>query len=60
MGNSHERRWSQGLNTLEIRQMNRRRYEQYIARRIPGKQAVVVMACENRHMGDFMVMEPIL
>lgn len=58
MENAHERRWSQGLSTLETRQMNRRRYEQYIARRIPGKQAVVVMACENRHMGEFMVMEP--
>jgi len=58
MQNAHERRWSQGLSTLETRQMNRRRYEQYIARRIPGKQAVVVMACENRHMGDMMVLEP--
>jgi len=58
MENAHERRWSQGLSTLETRQMNRRRYEQYIARRIPGKQAVVVMACENRHMGEFMVMDP--
>ncbi|XP_057303317.1 E3 ubiquitin-protein ligase NRDP1-like [Hydractinia symbiolongicarpus] len=58
MENAHERRWSQGLSTLETRQMNRRRYEQYLARRIPGKQAVVVMACENRHMGEFMVMEP--
>ena len=58
MENAHERRWSQGLSTLETRQMNRRRYEQYIARRIPGKQAVVVMACENHHMGDVMVMEP--
>lgn len=58
MENAHERRWSRGLSTLETRQMNRRRYEQYIARRIPGKQAVVVMACENRHMGEFMLMEP--
>lgn len=58
MENAHERRWCQGLSTLETRQMNRRRYEQFVARRIPGKQAVVVMACENQHMGDFMVMEP--
>merc|ERR1719319_1247268 len=26
------------------------RYEQYTARRIPGKQAVVVMACDNSHI----------
>ena len=58
MENAHERRWSQGLSTLETRQMNRRRYEQYIARRIPGKQAVIVMACENHHMGDVLVQEP--
>ena len=48
----------QGLATLETRQMNRRYYENYVAKRIPGKQAVVVMACENQHMGDDMVQEP--
>jgi len=58
MENAHERRWSPGLSTLETRQLNRRRYEQYIARRIPGKQAVIVMACENHHMGECMIMEP--
>lgn len=56
--NAHERSWPQGLATLETRQMNRRYYENYVAKRIPGKQAVVVMACENQHMGDDMVQEP--
>ncbi|XP_029549569.1 E3 ubiquitin-protein ligase NRDP1 isoform X3 [Salmo trutta] len=48
--NAHERNWPAGLATLETRQMNRRYYENYVAKRIPGKQAVVVMACENQHM----------
>ncbi|KFV63757.1 E3 ubiquitin-protein ligase NRDP1, partial [Dryobates pubescens] len=56
--NAHERSWPQGLATLETRQMNRRYYENYVAKRIPGKQAVVVMACENQHMGEDMVLEP--
>ncbi|NXG07977.1 RNF41 ligase, partial [Sakesphorus luctuosus] len=56
--NAHERNWPQGLATLETRQMNRRYYENYVAKRIPGKQAVVVMACENQHMGEDMVLEP--
>ena len=25
---------------------------------VPGKQAVVVMACENQHVADDMIMEP--
>uniref|UniRef100_A0A8C5GU14 E3 ubiquitin-protein ligase NRDP1 n=1 Tax=Gouania willdenowi TaxID=441366 RepID=A0A8C5GU14_GOUWI len=56
--NAHERNWPQGLATLETRQMNRRYYENYVAKRIPGKQAVVVMACENQHMGEDMILEP--
>ena len=35
-----------------------RQYEQYTARRIPGKQAVVVMACDNTHISDDMILEP--
>merc|ERR1719175_6961 len=58
MENAHERRWPPGLQTLETRQMNRRMYEQYTARRIPGKQAVVVMACDNTHISDDMILEP--
>ncbi|XP_036307377.1 E3 ubiquitin-protein ligase NRDP1-like [Pipistrellus kuhlii] len=56
--NAHERSWPQGLATLETRQTNRRCYKNYVAKRIPGRQAVVVMACENRHMGEGMVREP--
>ena len=26
--------------------------------KIPGKQAVVIMACENEHMGESMTLEP--
>jgi E3 ubiquitin-protein ligase NRDP1 len=58
MENSHERRWPPGLSTLEARQLNRRVYENYICKRIPGKQAVVVMSCENMHMAEDMIMEP--
>ena len=27
-------------------------------RKIPGKQAVVVMACDNQHIGEEMILEP--
>ncbi|GAB6031765.1 E3 ubiquitin-protein ligase NRDP1 [Chamberlinius hualienensis] len=56
--NAHERRWPQGLSTLETRQMNRRMYENYVCKRIPGKQAVVVMACDNGHVSDDLLLEP--
>ncbi|XP_023232739.1 E3 ubiquitin-protein ligase NRDP1 isoform X2 [Centruroides vittatus] len=58
MENAHERRWPPGLSTLETRQMNRRYYENYVCKRIPGKQAVVVMACDNSHMNADMLLEP--
>jgi len=38
MENAHERRWPPGLSTLETRQLNRRAYENYVTKRIPGKQ----------------------
>lgn len=56
--NAHERRWPPGLSTLETRQSNRRLYENYICKRIPGKQAVVVMCCDNSHMNDDMLLDP--
>ena len=40
MENAHERRWPPGLSTLETRQLNRRQYENYVTKRIPG------MLCE--------------
>lgn len=58
MNNAHERRWPCGLNTLESRQLNRQQCEQYVTKRVPGKQAVVIMAMENEHMGESMVTYP--
>ncbi|XP_041374628.1 E3 ubiquitin-protein ligase NRDP1-like [Gigantopelta aegis] len=58
MENAHERRWPIGLSTLETRQLNRRQYENYVTKRIPNKQAVVVMACENQHMPEDLIMDP--
>ena len=36
MDNSHERRWPAGLGALEARQLNRRLYDNYVCKRIPG------------------------
>lgn len=58
MENSHERRWPPGLSTLEIRQMNRRVYDSFVCRKIPGRQAVVVMACDNSHVQEEMLLDP--
>ncbi|XP_056634497.1 E3 ubiquitin-protein ligase NRDP1 [Diorhabda carinulata] len=58
MENCHERRWPPGLCSLETRQNNRRQYENYVCKRVPGKQAVLVLACDNRHMGEDMMVEP--
>jgi E3 ubiquitin-protein ligase NRDP1 len=58
MVNAHERRWPSGLSTLETRQLNRRRYEQYVTKRVPGKQAIVIMALENEHMEESMIVSP--
>ena len=37
MDSAHERRWPPGLGTLEMRQQNRRHFENYVCRRIPGR-----------------------
>lgn len=58
MENCHERRWPPGLCSLETRQSNRRQYENYVCKRVPGKQAVLVLSCDNGHMGGDMMMEP--
>ncbi|XP_039270136.1 E3 ubiquitin-protein ligase NRDP1-like [Styela clava] len=58
MENAHERRWPVGLSTLETRQLHRRQYEDYVTKRIPGKQAIVILQCENNHMGDDMILHP--
>ena len=56
--NSHERRWPTGLSSLETRQLKRRHYTQYTCRRVPGKQAVVVLAIDNQHMPEDMILDP--
>lgn len=75
MENCHERRWPRGLSSLETRQNNRRIYEKYVCRRIPGKwcyfmiiskansylagkQAVLVLSCDNTHMTEEVMVEP--
>lgn len=58
MMNAHERQWPPGLSTLETRQTNRRRYEQYVTKRVPSKQAIIIMASENEHMGENMIVSP--
>ncbi|KAJ8924650.1 hypothetical protein NQ315_000801 [Exocentrus adspersus] len=58
MENCHERRWPPGLCSLETRQNNRRQYENYVCKRVPGKQAVLVLSCDNTHMGEDMMIEP--
>lgn len=80
MENCHERRWPHGLSSLETRQNNRRIYDNYICRRIPGeyattyitywnnnlcfvfqfkgKQAVLVLSCDNTHMSEDVMVEP--
>jgi E3 ubiquitin-protein ligase NRDP1 len=58
MEKAHERHWPEGLSTLETRQLNRQHYESYVCRRIIGKQAVVVLSCDNRHMNQSMISEP--
>jgi len=58
MKNCHERRWSRGLRSLERRQNNRRIYDNYVCRRIPEKQAVLVLSCDNAHMTEDVMVDP--
>lgn len=58
MENCHERRWPRGLSSLETRQNNRRIYDNYVCRRVPGKQAVLVLPSDNHQMSEEVMMEP--
>ncbi|XP_076286699.1 E3 ubiquitin-protein ligase NRDP1 elgi isoform X1 [Lasioglossum baleicum] len=58
MENCHENNWPSGLRSLETRQKNKRLYSGYICKRLPGKQAVVVLHCDNQHMPAFMTTRP--
>ena len=42
--NAHERKWPGGLATLETRQLNRRYYDDYVTKRIPGTRFTFIMA----------------
>jgi E3 ubiquitin-protein ligase NRDP1 len=44
MENAHERKWPPGLSTLETRQINRNHYVNFVCKRIPNKQAVLILA----------------
>lgn len=58
MENAHEKHWPSGLSTLELRQLNRSYFTKYVAKRVPNKQAVLILACDNRHMPNHLVIEP--
>jgi E3 ubiquitin-protein ligase NRDP1 len=47
-------KYKKNCSFSETRQFNRRHYESYVCRRIIGKQAVVVLGCDNRHMEQLM------
>ena len=50
MENAHERRWPPGLSTLETRQHNRRQYESYVTKRIPGTVAQRLLSRNDASM----------
>ncbi|XP_033330053.1 E3 ubiquitin-protein ligase NRDP1 elgi isoform X2 [Megalopta genalis] len=58
MENCHERNWPSGLRSLETRQKHKRLYSGYVCKRLPGKQAVVVLHYDNKHMPAFMMAQP--
>jgi E3 ubiquitin-protein ligase NRDP1 len=58
MKKSNEDNWPSGLNTLETRQVNRNHYNNFVCKRIANKQAVVILACDNRHMQNHLISEP--
>lgn len=58
MANCHEQSWPLGLRSLNTRQTNRRLYENYSCKRVQGKQAVVILKCNNTHMSDDFIRDP--
>ena len=42
--NAHERKWPGGLATLETRQLNRRYYDDYVTKRIPGTRFTFIIS----------------
>lgn len=53
MENCHERRWPRGLSSLETRQNNRRIYDNYVCRRIPGNVVVIYLLCTQSSLFFF-------
>jgi E3 ubiquitin-protein ligase NRDP1 len=58
MQNAHERNWPSGLCTLETRQINRNDYINFVCKRVLNKQAVLILACDNKHMPNHLIIEP--
>lgn len=58
MENAHERKWPPGLSTLECRQINRSHYVNFVCKRVPNKQAVLILAVDNKHMPNHLVIDP--
>ena len=58
MNNAHERNWPPGLSTLETRQLNRNHYVNFVCKRVPNKQAVLILAVDNRDMPNHLIIEP--
>ncbi|XP_078324494.1 E3 ubiquitin-protein ligase NRDP1-like [Crassostrea virginica] len=55
---STDKNWPNGLSTLPMRQLNRGECAKYVTKRIPGKQAVVILSRDNGHMPRDLIMEP--
>uniref|UniRef100_A0A1A9WZR6 E3 ubiquitin-protein ligase NRDP1 n=1 Tax=Glossina brevipalpis TaxID=37001 RepID=A0A1A9WZR6_9MUSC len=45
-----------GFSSLEIRQNNHRIYDNLAHRRVSGKQALLVLSCDNAHMPDDVIL----
>lgn len=58
MNNAHERHWPVGLSTLETRQLNRNHYVNFVCKRVPNKQAVLILAADNKDMPNHLIVEP--
>lgn len=56
--------FSHGLSSFNLRLtasiifFHFRLYEKYVCKRVPGKQAVLVLHCDNTHVDEHMMVEP--
>ncbi|XP_062585754.1 B-cell receptor CD22-like, partial [Saccostrea cucullata] len=58
MENSTERNWPTGLHTRQKREENSELFERFKTRKIKGKQAVVILFFENKHMPEDLIKKP--